>query len=188
MGERSVSRSRSSYECPGIIGRKLVLCPTLAAMELHELVDACEECGEHILHCCHCRQHWLNGPEDKEKPVCHDFRVIFTDCACANNGLAAARSGIGLALGVLDEHQISIPITDREDDFAVRSNQRAELHAALAGLKILAERAETLKVSRLRVKAEKNDRCNIRHPSGGCNRFRVCCERDDRMALYLEGK
>ena len=32
-----------------------------------------------------------------------------------------------------------MPITDLEDDFALRSNQRAELHAAKLGLEFLAE-------------------------------------------------
>jgi ribonuclease HI len=56
-----------------------------------------------------------------------------------NNGLPEAKAGVGVAYGNNDGSQFSVPITDLEDDFPRRSNQRAELYAAQVGLEFLAE-------------------------------------------------
>lgn len=73
---------------------------------------------------------------------CHHFRIVFTDGACLENGGPNARSGAGVAAGATEGFQLSIPITDKEDPFPVRSNQRAELIAAKEGLKFFGLLAE----------------------------------------------
>lgn len=56
-----------------------------------------------------------------------------------DNGGSAAKAGVGVAYGNNDGSQLSLSITDEEDDFPVRSNQRAELYAAKLGLDFIAE-------------------------------------------------
>lgn len=88
----------------------------------------------------------------KSKP-CHHFRIVFTDGACLDNGGSNARVGAGVAAGATGGFQLSIPITDEEDPFPVRSNQRAELIAAKEELKfmgLLAELNEDSAVDRSR--------------------------------------
>ncbi|KAF3389913.1 Ribonuclease H [Talaromyces pinophilus] len=81
---------------------------------------------------------FLELPGQPSKP-CHHFRIVFTDGACINNGRPEAKAGAGVAVGSTDATQLSIPITDSEDTFPVRSNQRAALYAAKSGLGYLAE-------------------------------------------------
>lgn len=67
---------------------------------------------------------------------------MFADGACTNNGSPGARAGTGVAYRNHDSSQLSIPITDGEDNSPSRSNQRAELFAAKLSLTVLAEAAE----------------------------------------------
>jgi ribonuclease HI len=79
-------------------------------------------------------------PESQQPPgPCHHYRIIFTDGACANNGLPTARAGLGVVYGNHEGAQLFMPITDLLDGFSLRSNQRAELLAAMKGLEVLAE-------------------------------------------------
>lgn len=52
---------------------------------------------------------------------------------------AGANSGIGVALGSIDDSQMSVPVTDELDKFSLRSSQRTERLAAKQGLRFLAE-------------------------------------------------
>jgi ribonuclease HI len=123
-----------------IYDRRLILCPTTADRSIPELVRECPECNNFLLYCCHCNNRFLDLPRSR-RPArpCHHFRIIFTDGACINNGRPEAKAGVGVAYGKNDGSQLSMPITDSEDNFALRSNQRAELYAAKLGLEFLAE-------------------------------------------------
>ncbi|KAG6817269.1 hypothetical protein H0H87_010930 [Tephrocybe sp. NHM501043] len=67
----------------------------------------------------------------------HIMPLVITDGACSNNGQSGARSGLGIALGYLEEFCFGIPIDETIDGKAPRTNQRAELLAAMHGLKTL---------------------------------------------------
>ena len=134
-----------------IYNRKLTLCPTTESLSVDELVKECPECHQFVLFCCSCHQKKFRFPLSPQPSTpCHHFRLIFTDGACMRNGQPEAKSGVGVAIGSTDASQLSIPITDSEDSFPVRSNQRAELYAARLGLLFLAGLDElyTKKLSR----------------------------------------
>ena len=123
--------------------RAVHLCPTMAAWPIHECVVECPDCEDFLLWCCGCHNEQHDLPEsEKPTPPCHHFRIVFTDGACTNNGSPGAKAGAGVAYGNHNGSQLSIPITDDEDNFPLRSNQRAELYAAKLGLTFLAEAAE----------------------------------------------
>jgi len=73
----------------------------------------------------------------KGKGPCHHFPLYFIDGACANNGQKDAKAGVGIALGIREDDQLSIPVTDDVDSFPLRSNQRAELLAACLALSMI---------------------------------------------------
>lgn len=120
-----------------ISNRKLNLCASTADLPVDELIEECPECNFFVLYCCGCHYERLSTP-GPNKP-CHHFRVVLTDGACLENGQPGAKAGAGITLGTTNATQYSIPITDVEDSFPVRSNQRAELYAAITGLHVLAE-------------------------------------------------
>lgn len=129
-----------------IVHRKLALCDSTADLSVDELTIECPECHEFVLYCCSCsnRGYYDYGHSSKRQrsQPCHHFRIVFTDGACLENGGPNARAGAGVAAGATEGFQLSIPITDEEDPFPVRSNQRAELIAAKEGLKFLGLLAE----------------------------------------------
>ncbi|KAI9568214.1 ribonuclease H-like domain-containing protein [Boletus coccyginus] len=104
-------------------------CPTLASrFDTDELIQTCDDCGRFFARCCLHRK--------REATPCHHSRIVFTDGACANNGAHDSVSGIGIAFGRTGEDdQFSIPVGDRLDPGGRRTNQRAELLAAIRGLK-----------------------------------------------------
>ena len=65
-------------------------------------------------------------------------RVVYTDGACTNNGISNAVqfAGIGIAMGTMPQHQWSIRVNDDVDPDAPRTNQRAELLAAIDGINL----------------------------------------------------
>ncbi|PBK95494.1 ribonuclease H-like protein [Armillaria gallica] len=70
---------------------------------------------------------------------CHNFKLVFTDGACSNNGQPNATSGIGIAMGTAPDYRRSISIDDSIDRGKPRTSQRAELLAAIRGLKRIDE-------------------------------------------------
>ena len=97
-----------------------------------QLVVTCSFCGRFYSRCCF-----------HMKTICHHYRIVYTDGACSNNGRSSAMAAIGIVFGMRngdpedeDTHQFSIPVDDRLDPGARRTNQRAELLAVLEGLKI----------------------------------------------------
>ncbi len=103
--------------------RKFTFCPTLTTHPLDRLIVECSFCGRFFAACC---QH----------DCCHHFRLVFTDGACSNNGKVYAKAGLGISMGG-DEYSWSIPVDDAIDHRGPRTNQRAELLAAIEGLKKL---------------------------------------------------
>lgn len=112
-------------------GRHFTPCSSLTPyFGIEELIETCDNCGHFYTKCC------LHLSE-----TCHQSPLVYVDGACSNNGTVGAVAGIGVAFGVntsnvMDNgiHQFSFPVDDRLDPGAHRSNQRAELLAALVGL------------------------------------------------------
>lgn len=130
--------SSSEYEGgEGVIERKLVLCQRLQTFETSELIRTCERCSGFFLYCCPCHNRYGNdGRGDNGRP-CHHFRLIFVDGACSHNGQSGATAGVGIACGADKDSQLSFPIVTDWDPGQKRTSQRAELLAALAGLRYL---------------------------------------------------
>lgn len=74
---------------------------------------------------------------NNEPRPCHHFRLVFTDGACRLNGQVGATAGIGIAYGEETGSQRATSITSLSDPGQKRTSQRAELLAALAGLRVL---------------------------------------------------
>lgn len=93
------------------------------------IIRSCSHCSRFVLCSNICDCSYSNG--------CHPFRVVFTDGACFDNGKSSARAGAGIAFGNSASFQRPIPITEGNDPGFRRTNQRAELIAAIAGLELL---------------------------------------------------
>lgn len=126
-----------------IVGRKIELCPRLQSFSQEDLIETCPHCDQFFLFCCPCSQRY--DDYEARKP-CHHYRLVFTDGACRQNGQMGATAGIGISCGESDGWQQSIPVTASLDPGQKRTSQRAELLAALAGLKYMV-RADELNES-----------------------------------------
>ena len=116
--------------------RKFSFCPTLSGLDLNDLIVHCPMCTKFFAACC---PHQSLGGQmlEPEQRICHHFQLVFTDGACSNNGQGnAAKAGLGIVIGVDNRYSWSI-IVDDTLDTAPRTNQRAELLAAIEGLKKL---------------------------------------------------
>ncbi|KAJ7506748.1 ribonuclease H-like domain-containing protein [Mycena galericulata] len=111
---------------PKISPRLFKFCPKFDELTLTERIDLCDQCGRFFAMCCH-------HPEI----VCHYHCFVFVDGACSGNGMPGARAGIGCAIGLREEDQLSLPVTDDMDSGAPRTSQRAELLAAMRGLQFV---------------------------------------------------
>ncbi|KAF0321701.1 ribonuclease H-like protein [Colletotrichum asianum] len=65
-----------------------------------------------------------------------DSLVIAVDGACPRNGTGATTSSIGVYFGPGNENNLSAKIPDELAGFSGHTNNRAEIYAAIAGLKI----------------------------------------------------
>ncbi|KAL8910559.1 MAG: hypothetical protein Q9171_004141 [Xanthocarpia ochracea] len=119
----------------GVFGRKLIFCEFLQQLDVEYLIRTCEDCGNFLVYCCSCRKRYGNDGRSPGSKYCHHFRLIFTDGACRNNGQSGATAGIGVAMGDNELWQQAIPITTVLDPGQKRTSQRAELLAALPGLR-----------------------------------------------------
>ena len=102
---------------------------------MEKLILTCEHCKNYVLYCCACSR---KESKDLEQP-CHHYRLIFTDGACKNNGAANGTAGTGIAFGKNEVSQISGPVTSAMDSNQKRTSQRAELLAAVYGLRFIAK-------------------------------------------------
>ncbi|OCH93558.1 ribonuclease H-like protein [Obba rivulosa] len=118
----------------GVFNRRFLFCDNLQnwAENAGDLILACPQCWRFSARCC---QH-LSTEEERS---CHQYQLAFTDGACLSNGQTGATAGIGVAIGAQEGgfHQLSIPIDDSIDAYPKRSSQRAELLAAIHGLRAL---------------------------------------------------
>ncbi|KAK0225548.1 ribonuclease H-like domain-containing protein [Armillaria fumosa] len=119
-----------SHSHEGIFDRRFLFCERLVTnFSLDELITQCTVCGAYFAACCH-------HESFKERLFpCHNFKLVFVDGACSNNGKVDATAGIGIVMGSDEKDQWSIPIDDTLDPDTERTSQRAELLAALQGLK-----------------------------------------------------
>ncbi|QDS71987.1 hypothetical protein FKW77_001542 [Venturia effusa] len=109
--------------------RELRFCPSRAPLSPYENITTCVSCGAFSIFCC------AHNDESATKDLaCHHFKLIMVDGACPGNGGPNARAGVGIAWGNRPSMQYSLPLTDVEDPGQKRSNQRAELYAALRAL------------------------------------------------------
>ncbi|KAK0240676.1 ribonuclease H-like domain-containing protein [Armillaria nabsnona] len=116
----------------GIFDRRFLLCERLArAFSPDELITQCTYCGAYFVACCHHESFKGN------LFPCHNFRLIFVDGACSNNGGLDATAGIGILIGSGERDTWSIPVDDTLDPGTKKTSQRAELLAALQGLEKL---------------------------------------------------
>lgn len=121
-----------SHGPEGLFDRRFLLCERLArGFSLDELITECAYCGAYFVACCHHQSF-----KGKLFP-CHNFRLIFVDGACSNNGRVNATAGIGIVMGNGERDTWSIPIDDTLDPGTEKTSQRAELLAALQGLEKL---------------------------------------------------
>lgn len=118
----------------GIFSRKMVFCPFLRDRFNFpdDILVHCPECLRFVAVCC---------SDYKAGKRCHHWQLVYTDGACLSNGQKGATAGIGVAIGLgdLGLHQWSIPIDDTVDAYPTRSSQRAELLAAIEGLRLISE-------------------------------------------------
>lgn len=126
----SYTREQSSGE--GVIARRLTFCPRLQGWPIHRLIRKCPDCKDFVLHCCACEKSY----ETDIRP-CHHYRLVFTDGACLSNGQFGAAAGVGVAVGEDERSQLAKPVDDELDAFPKRTSQRAELLAALEGLRFI---------------------------------------------------
>ncbi|EMD41107.1 hypothetical protein CERSUDRAFT_91866 [Gelatoporia subvermispora B] len=128
--------SQPVVDAEGVVGRRFQFCPWIEgwAEGQDDFMITCPRCSEFAARCC---QHYKYESEKS----CHHYRIVFTDGACLSNGKSHATAGIGSAIGATDAefHQWSIPIDDSVDCFPKQSNQRAELLAAIYGLRLLSD-------------------------------------------------
>ncbi|KAI0348464.1 ribonuclease H-like protein [Trametopsis cervina] len=128
-----------------IHNRKFIPCEAIAHLPVEDLITYCNDCGRYYVLCCSdAHDYWDTGR------ACHQYKLVFTDGACLNNGRGGARAGIGgiAGLPLLDQAyeddppmSWSVPVDDSVDTNpdARRSSQRAELLAAIEGLKRVEE-------------------------------------------------
>jgi ribonuclease HI len=120
-------------EGQGVSNRRMIFCENLLSQyNTDELYSVCDHCN--TLFCICCRD--LSNPDYRR---CHYYPVVFIDGACSRNGSGDAVSGIGGSFGEEPEHQWSVPVDGLIDSVAVRTNQRAELLAAIMGVQRLGE-------------------------------------------------
>lgn len=113
------------------------LCPEHAPFyQKASQVCVCPHCHRFFRYC-------VENETIRKFEPCHHYELIFTDGACRSNGRYHATSGIGIAIGETPDLQWSIPIDDSIDPYGKRTNQRAEVLAAIEGIKrMVAHRQE----------------------------------------------
>lgn len=117
-----------------IVNRKFILAPNIEPHRVHEVTTQCSSCKQYFAACF--RKGSYHGL-DAGLP-CHNYKLVFTDGACSNNGYGNAIAGMGIVMGAPGpERQWSVPIDDTVDPGGPRTNQRAELLAAIRGLRLI---------------------------------------------------
>ena len=116
--------------------RKFTFCPTLAGYGLEYLITQCPKCTRFSAACCVHQTFGGDSALPNEDP-CHHFQLVFIDGACSNNGRDDAKAGLGITIGDDEAYRWSIAVDAAVDPYGTRTNQRAEVLAAIEGLKHL---------------------------------------------------
>lgn len=123
--------------------RKFVICPSLADSHISDVIRECNCCGRFFAQCCEIyKSSGSNNfyQSSKYGNCCHyNTSLVFTDGACSKNGQNDAKAGLGIVIGANREDCLSITVDNEVDYGATRTSQRAELLAAIEGLKNLEE-------------------------------------------------
>jgi ribonuclease HI len=139
--------------CQDVVAHRLIFCEAAQSLPTEDLLLDCGCCHRFLAYCCHCiqrqrkeksprRQFYRSSTDGGGDPPtpCHHFMVVFVDGACLGNGRDGATAGIGIAIGTDPlTTRWAIPINDDIDPLFVRTSQRAELLAAIHGIRKLAE-------------------------------------------------
>ncbi|KAF8838159.1 ribonuclease H-like protein, partial [Paxillus ammoniavirescens] len=115
--------------------------------ETDELFLECPCCDRFLGYCCphsqlpsrNQRSIYFSDGEGKPKNLCHEYAIAFVGGACLGNGQENATAGVGVAIGSESTMQWAIPIDHSVDPSHVRTSQRAELIAAIEGIRRLGE-------------------------------------------------
>ncbi|KAH7903336.1 ribonuclease H-like domain-containing protein [Hygrophoropsis aurantiaca] len=126
-----MSKNDLSYNgSQGVFNRRFFLCPVLNNTAMEDLTTYCPDCSRLYALCCPDRDYTA-----QHGGTCHHYALVFTDGSCIGNGRDDAVAGMGVAIGLNgQEHQWAIPVDDSVDPGSPRTNQRAELLAAIEGL------------------------------------------------------
>ena len=138
--------------CQDVVAHRLVFCEVAQSLPTEDLLLDCSCCHRFLAYCCHCTQKRLrkaaaarrryrrSSPANDDDNPCHYYKIAFVDGACLGNGHDGATAGIGIAIGTdrMTMHW-AIPIDDDVDPSSIRTSQRAELLAAIHGIRKLAE-------------------------------------------------
>ncbi|KAH0839379.1 ribonuclease H-like domain-containing protein [Lanmaoa asiatica] len=141
--------------CQDVIAHRLIFCEVVQSLPTEDLLLDCWCCNRFLAYCCACTERQrqaeaarrqcrsLLGDDDDDEPPprpCHYYKIAFVDGACLENGRDGATAGIGIAIGrnPMTMHW-AIPIGDDIDPSFIRTSQRAELLAAIHGIRKLAE-------------------------------------------------
>lgn len=102
-------------------------------MPVDRIQTCCEFCARYYIGCCLCKSF------SHSKSPCHSKKVVYTDGACSNNGRDdSAISAIGGIIGASGSgYSWSVRIDDIMDYGQRRTSQRAEMLAAMEGLRRL---------------------------------------------------
>ncbi|KAG6918196.1 hypothetical protein DXG01_015985 [Tephrocybe rancida] len=113
---------------------------------------SCDFCGRFFVYCCRDGS-WIER-------VCHHYRLAFTGGSCLSNGKAGAKAGLGIVIGNGEEgiQQWAIPVEADVDPNRRRTSQRAELLAAIEGLKRLDDAEEGTEEPRRKHSKDPNDK------------------------------
>ncbi|KAF9046007.1 ribonuclease H-like protein [Hymenopellis radicata] len=120
-----------------IVDRSLKLCARLSTYSAEQLKFECATCYTYQLVDCDCV--FCSARLDNSDPCSRDYRIllVYVDGAVPRNGYADATAGIGIVTGSTPDQRWSIPITQDIDPISPRTNQRAELLAAIYGVKVI---------------------------------------------------
>ena len=114
---------------PCVRQRRFTVCNVLDNFDGDKLVQVCPRCSKFSVVCC-------DHVDDDDEPDCHYYTIVYTDGSTLGNGQDQPSSGLGIALGSSSSDQYSIPVTNDIDPNGRRTNQRAELLAAIQGVKL----------------------------------------------------
>ncbi|KAK6363686.1 hypothetical protein TWF730_001106 [Orbilia blumenaviensis] len=119
-------------EPPNRSGRLWTSCPSIQRLDFNDQFMLCDYCDQFILKCCQHSSSKARGP----RKLCHHYFLIFADGSCLGNGKVGARAGVGIALGMEPDQQFAYSFSELDGVCSVRTNQIAELKAAIEAVKL----------------------------------------------------